>query len=772
MSIVRQLAPGQAAGLHRRLALLVLVIVVAGGPWAQRPLLDFYTRHFYIERSENDLLRWVTQAAFSPGWDVSADRYAGTGALIANDLSVLVLLAALVLLISWLSARGGPGWGGCLTVGVLTALLANLAGLGLLVALVDDAPLAPADTLAVNLGRGSLIFGLALGVLLALLFARPPRGPAPRRTGSRPGRPHHAEGRPSVTTAPLNMPVGREPGDVTRYLCAAAYVDERFADRVVEDVLADEAGAVAPSPGVDLEAVARHCLAAQDLRHTRDLRLTAAFAVVALLAPVWLVGVRVMLSAVRQTGGRPSLATRGRHQPDGGTLLRLGVTAGVVAFLALTCGIAFSSLPVDGFPAWLLGTYLAGVPAVLASLGAAAFAYVTVVRHDLDVDRLLRTTLTRKTFTTQPADTAHRPQWVTDRMETVKDARDGNVTVYSGYAPYVGYTATSSQWSLAVPLLPAENAVGLRSHPAGPRPFTTVDIVGHLRERLRSVAAPETDGAARTAEEEALASLTVEDRVFVNGTTIGTDDRFTSTTTLAPVTQLPAETVEKIMLRPTGTVRHCLAVHVPMWGGDVVPSTFLHLATVGSTLHLHIDHHVLGPVRAAYHVVDRLDGSLSAAGKRGLLANAVLHTGPALVSAPFRALRHARFDARRLRRMGDELTAIEQDPLYDYGARVSVRELALSPDYHNYFQVLDAQRIISLVERHTFAAVRDFLDSHGYDTTDFRAQQQTILNQGLIQQGGTSIIGNQAIGAGATATQNFPKQAGATAPGSAGVPGQ
>jgi hypothetical protein len=258
----------------------------------------------------------------------------------------------------------------------------------------------------------------------------------------------------------------------------------------------------------------------------------------------------------------------------------------------------------------------------------------------------------------------------------------------------------------------------------------------------------------------------------VNGTTLGTDGRYISPTTLAPVAQLSAETVEKIMLQPTGTVRHCLAVHVPMWGGDVVPSTFLHLATVGSTLHLHIGHHVLGPVRAAYHVVDRLDGPLSAAGRRGVLVNAVLHTGPALVSAPFRALRHARFETRHLKRMSDELTAIEQDPLYDYGARVSVRELALSPDYHNYFQVLDAQRITSLVERHTFAAVREFLDSHGYDTTDFRVQQQTILNQGLIQQGGTSIIGNQAIGAGATATQNFPKQAGTNAPSAAGVPGQ
>ena len=113
--------------------------------------------------------------------------------------------------------------------------------------------------------------------------------------------------------------------------------------------------------------------------------------------------------------------------------------------------------------------------------------------------------------------------------------------------------------------------------------------------------------------------------------------------------------------------------------------------------------------------------------------------------------------------MMDELKALEQDPVFDFGARVSVREMALSPDYHNYFQVVDAGRITALVERHALAALREFLDSRGYDITDFRAQQQTILNQGVIQQGGMSIVGNQAVGAGASANQTVPRQTGPAA---------
>ncbi|MEU4654818.1 hypothetical protein AB0G32_12840 [Streptomyces sp. NPDC023723] len=758
-----------------RLTLLVLIVVAAGSPWAQRPLLDFYVQRFYIEQSDNDALRWAVQAGFSPGWEVSAERYAGTAGLIANNLSVLVLLTLLLLVAARLPVRRGRRWPACFVGGVLCAGLASTAGLGLFMVFVEDAELGPTDELVTNLGRSALLFGSVLGALLLPLSTGRPgtasgngnsngNGIARRRAR------RETRGEP-LTTASGSMPVGSAPGDVTRYLCAAAYVDEHFADRVVEDVLADETSAVASSPGVDPAAVIRHCLTAQDLRHRRDLRLAAVFGAVALLAPLWLAAVLALLGALRQAGHRPSLATRGRRLPGGEALVRLGFSAAVFVLLALCLGVAFSGLPVDGFPSWLLGTYLAAVPAVLACVGGAVSAYLTVLHHDREVDRLLRATLTRKKYRPPRGGTKGRPQWVADRLSAVERAVQSKAIIYSGYSPFVGWSRTSAQWSLAVPLLPAEDRAGLRARPAGPRPFTVEELVDHLRERLGSLTG-DADGDG-TRNGELPGGLVIEDRILADGTTLrGDDARFFTADALAPVAALSDEAVRDIMRRPAGGVRHCLAIHTQLWGGDVVPATFLHVATVGRTLHLHIDHHVLGPVRAAYHVVDRMDGNITTAGQRALLLGALARTGATFAAAPFRALRHARFESRHSRRMADELTALRQDPLYDFGARTSIRELALSTDYHNYFQVMDARRVTALVERHTMAVVREFLDSHGYDTTDFRAQQQTILNQGVIQQGGTSIIGNQAIGTGASATQHVPQQAGTTAPGAVGAPGR
>ena len=766
-------ASGTPSVLRNRLAPLLLLLVVVGSPWVQRSVSDYYYRHFYAMQIEDGPQRWFVQALFVPGWGYSPDDFGGVGHLLVNDVATVLLLAGIVFFMSRLPARRGPGLIRCLLAGVLASEFVVLLQCAMPGAFVPD--LSFSGELMKNLLRSGLIFGLAVGVLLALLTARS-RGPHTAKSvdATTASLRRRKKGGLGMTTAPGYMPVGSTPGDVTRYLCAAAYVDQGFAERVVEDVLADEASAVAPSPGVDLLAVVRHCLSAQEIRYRRDLRLAAAFGIVALLAPLWLVFVMVFLSAAQRGGVQQSFATRGQRQPGSRVLVNTGIAVAVVVVFAFYLGVVFSSLPVGGFASWLLGSYLAGVPAVLASVGAAGFAYATVVRHDLDVDRLLRTTMTRETFTRQPRPTVPRRKWIAERLIAIKEARDGNVTVYSGYSPFIGYSATSSKATLAVPLLPAEDPVGMSRHPAEPRPFTVTELVDHVRQQLHAVAArgaadgTPTDSVPASASGESLGSLVIEDRVFASGTTIGDDGRFIRSTTLAPATRLSPETVERIMLRPTGTVRHYLAIHVPLWGGDVVPSVFLHFSTLGQTLHLHIDNHVLGPVNAAYHVVDRLRDPLTPERQRGLLVTALFHAGPAFFAAPFRALRHARFESRHNRRMSDEIKAMEQDPVYDYGARLSIRETALSPNYHNYFQVVDAERITSLVQRHTFAAIREFLDAHGYDTNDFRAQQQTILNQGLIQQGGTSIIGNQAIGTGATATQNIPQQPGAAALSTAG----
>jgi FHA domain-containing protein len=63
--------------------------------------------------------------------------------------------------------------------------------------------------------------------------------------------------------------------ETTRYLCAAVHLDDRFARRVVDELLHERFRALAPAYGVDLAAVAAHAVSARRRRLRRDAALLA-----------------------------------------------------------------------------------------------------------------------------------------------------------------------------------------------------------------------------------------------------------------------------------------------------------------------------------------------------------------------------------------------------------------------------------------------------------------------------------------------------------------
>src|ERR1700753_509891 len=61
--------------------------------------------------------------------------------------------------------------------------------------------------------------------------------------------------------------------NATRYLCAAAYLDSAYAATVIRELITS-VRAVAPSVGIDLGPIIRHCLRARNIQLARDLVLS------------------------------------------------------------------------------------------------------------------------------------------------------------------------------------------------------------------------------------------------------------------------------------------------------------------------------------------------------------------------------------------------------------------------------------------------------------------------------------------------------------------
>lgn len=96
----------------------------------------------------------------------------------------------------------------------------------------------------------------------------------------------HSPSAPTVTMASVTVsaadrrtavPRWGEGRDLTRYLCAAAYLDREYARSLIKQVAAQPHLGVAAAPACDVPVVLRHAYLANARRHSRDLVLTVLF---------------------------------------------------------------------------------------------------------------------------------------------------------------------------------------------------------------------------------------------------------------------------------------------------------------------------------------------------------------------------------------------------------------------------------------------------------------------------------------------------------------
>lgn len=102
---------------------------------------------------------------------------------------------------------------------------------------------------------------------------------------------------------------------------------------------------------------------------------------------------------------------------------------------------------------------------------------------------------------------------------------------------------------------------------------------------------------------------------------------------------------------------------------------------------------------------------------------------------------------------------IRENPTFDYGAVTSIRELASSNEYRHYFQKLDREMFLKILERQILDSITNFLDVHNIDTSDLRAREDVILNNGVIVTGGSVAAQNLTVGERAKSVMNNMNQA-------------
>ncbi|WP_158806377.1 hypothetical protein [Streptomyces sp. NRRL WC-3774] len=395
-------------------------------------------------------------------------------------------------------------------------------------------------------------------------------------------------------------------------------------------------------------------------------------------------------------------------------------------FLVTLCGSAVS-LALFGAVGSLPG---------LAFLVVVALTAYCIVHKDL-VDRR---TAVQRLGGNRPTRLASEwaSRWVASRVAVIQQTQGGNLSVYKDYSPFQGFGSSLSAWSLTTPLRPEQNDSAKPT-----TEFTAEELTEHVKGDLEGL-----HHSGHRAED-----TRIEDRVFVNGKNLPATwlhrDEAGLKRSRRPVARIGETELQGIMDSPGGTVRHYLCAHTSSWEGEVVTSTFLHVSVESKTLYIDCRQTILGPVRLHPMAREILNGTFPRTTE--IIGEAALLTLPWLLLAPFRAFNRWHTDHRLEKKRERELREADRDPAYDYSSWFSLRELVDTGTFSNFFQNLDADRQSKTAQRNILVSIVDFLDSHGVDTSEFRKQQTSILNHGVLQLGGVSNVNNQAVGPGSKA---------------------
>jgi hypothetical protein len=315
----------------------------------------------------------------------------------------------------------------------------------------------------------------------------------------------------------------------------------------------------------------------------------------------------------------------------------------------------------------------------------------------------------------------------------------GNVTLYSGFAPFRGYGTARSNWSFAVDITRPPASMTRPGQRGQPRAFSALEVYDCVRAGLQGLDLP---------------GIELTDRLFVNSRDIHDDRRFLPEPGGAPVTSIGPELMRQMLAVPEEWARPYLTISMTSWQGDLVVTTFIRFLVSGTDLFVEAAHSVVPPLRPEFKAIDERDPGPDAGEFFALAGRTLVSTLPRLLGSVPGIIHELGADGRR------EKKRRRVEETRDYGALVSVRELAADTKWQRYFQIFDDERFVKVIEQRIFRSLVEFLKEHNVDTSSLESRAEMLINNGVIFGDNANIKESQVAGAGARLAGFMPRARG------------
>jgi hypothetical protein len=317
-------------------------------------------------------------------------------------------------------------------------------------------------------------------------------------------------------------------------------------------------------------------------------------------------------------------------------------------------------------------------------------------------------------------------------------ANSANVVSYGVGDPFVGFGVRMNSWQVAVDATrPAD--------PNGPAPrrFDLDEIYAFLSKSVNDLAIP---------------NLQMEDLLFVNGSETPQIKDIQAGRLVRPKARLDAATMQKYLHGVDARARAYRCLRITDWNGELVFTYLFRCVQRGEALAVESVQLVLPPIAREFREIDHL----RLLGFFGMVQWGI----GALIATPFVIVAAFGSIGQQIREAvwalfggfdGRERKEISRNRAYNYGARESIREAMAARDFHVFFQRVDAFQYMRAIDQQITNALIDQLRAAGVDVATLGAQQQTIVNNGVIVGGAAQITGgvNVAGAGGAVSTSTI-----------------
>jgi len=313
---------------------------------------------------------------------------------------------------------------------------------------------------------------------------------------------------------------------------------------------------------------------------------------------------------------------------------------------------------------------------------------------------------------------------MTRRIEELAASEHGNMTVYSGFLPFVGAGFEVGGWSLVVDLRKGKPGLG------PPSVVEHGEVYAAVWEAIEALGIP---------------NLTIENRLYVQGTDIRYDPDLLPSPTGRPASTTDAAVAKSMIGNSTHRIRHYQCVRIVDWRGELIVSLYMRFPIQSGRMFCEYNNFLLPPIKEELHRADALSAGIEFREVAAIFRRSVLATlglwprSPRVILKPL----------TRTREASRKLKEVERNPLFDYGASHTALDRVRSSNYRRFFQRVDKEMYVKLLERLVLDKIIDVLSKHGIDTSSIDETRATIINNGVMTGGGSVAAQNLAVGANA-----------------------